>query len=108
MTSYKDSIRHRTCRLLVEEDRNLIDLYYFKHSKCAGVKCLQNEHSSFLFTKLDLSFSQHKKVASLRFGFFIFLMVCQTTLISIKLLNQERFIHLFIPDISTAPHRNYH
>ena len=63
--------RHRTCWLLVTEDRNLIDLYFFKHFKCAGVKCLQNEHFSSLFTKFD-HFSQHKKVASFRFEFFYF------------------------------------
>jgi len=54
MTSYKSGIRRRTCRLLVTaEDRNLIDLYLFKHIKCAGVKRLQTEHLSFSFTKFD-------------------------------------------------------
>ena len=36
MNSYKDGIRRRTSRLLVTDDRNLIDLHFFKHFKCAG------------------------------------------------------------------------
>ena len=65
------------CRLLVTEDRNLIDLYFFKHFK--SNVCKMNIFF-FLFTKFD-HFSQHTKVASFRFGLmFIFLMVFQTTL----------------------------
>ena len=54
MTSCKDGTvgtRRRTCRLLVTEDRNLIDLYFFKHFKCAGSNvCKMNISLSYLLS----------------------------------------------------------
>ena len=92
-------VKRHTCRLLVIKDRNLIDLYVFKHFKCAGVKCLQNEHFSCLFTKFD-HFSQHRKVVSFRFGFFC-LMVFQITLISSNPKFKHQLPHVFNPSFLT-------